>query len=114
LGHLGHIASLSDLPSDKTIASLVKEAMKRNESGVKSPRVMTKKALLRVPAYFRSAVCANKKALATLEAFAPSHRRAYVEWVTEAKTEVTRTKRLKTTVEWLAAGKRHNWKYEQR
>lgn len=32
----------------------------------------------------------NKKALATFESFSPSHKREYVEWVTEAKQETTR------------------------
>ena len=30
----------------------------------------------------------------------------------ELKTEPTREKRLATTLEWLAEGKRRNWKYE--
>jgi hypothetical protein len=35
-----------------------------------------------------------------------------VQWLTEAKTEHTREKRLATTIEWLSEGKRRNWKYE--
>jgi len=53
----------------------------------------------------------NKKALATFEAFAPSHRKEYVEWIIEAKTEETRNTRLKTAVEWMTEGKVRNWKY---
>lgn len=34
-----------------------------------------------------------------------------IEWLTEAKTEVTRNKRLTTAVEWLEEGKSRNWKY---
>lgn len=34
------------------------------------------------------------------------------EWVTEAKREETRAKRLTQTVAWLAEGKRRNWRYE--
>jgi uncharacterized protein YdeI (YjbR/CyaY-like superfamily) len=55
----------------------------------------------------------NKKALAAFEAFSPSHRREYVDWVSEAKTDVTRDKRLAQTVAWLADGKSRNWKYER-
>ena len=36
---------------------------------------------------------------------------AYVEWMAEAKTEVTRDKRLAQALEWMAAGKVRNWKY---
>jgi bacteriocin resistance YdeI/OmpD-like protein len=43
--------------------------------------------------------------------FSPSHRREYIEWLTEAKTEATRAKRLATALEWMAEGKPRNWKY---
>ena len=33
-------------------------------------------------------------------------QREYVEWVSEAKRDETRTKRLATTIEWLAEGNR--------
>lgn len=56
------------------------------------------------------AVRSNRKALASFEAFFPSQRRDCIEWVTEAKTEAMRSKRLATTVQWLAQGKQRNWK----
>jgi uncharacterized protein YdeI (YjbR/CyaY-like superfamily) len=55
----------------------------------------------------------NAKARRTFEAFSPSHRREYVEWITEARREETRAKRLATTLDWLAAGKPLHWKYEK-
>ena len=53
----------------------------------------------------------NKKALATYEQFPPGQKREYVEWITEAKQEATRQKRLATAVEWMSEGKPRNWKY---
>ena len=50
--------------------------------------------------------------LAAFDAFAPSHKREYIEWITEAKREETRAKRLAQAVEWMAEGKRRHWKYE--
>ena len=35
----------------------------------------------------------------------------HAAWVTEAKTEATRQKRLETAIEWMAEGKIRNWKY---
>ena len=35
----------------------------------------------------------------------------YVEWITDAKREDTRAKRLATALQWLAEGKVSNWKY---
>jgi uncharacterized protein YdeI (YjbR/CyaY-like superfamily) len=53
----------------------------------------------------------NKKAQATFAAFSPSHRREYLEWITQAKSDDTRKRRLDQTIEWLAEGKPRNWKY---
>ncbi len=44
--------------------------------------------------------------------FAPSRRKEYIEWITEARRDETRRKRLATTLEWLAQGKSRNWEYE--
>ena len=60
---------------------------------------------------WRSALQANAAALATFEQFSPSHKREYVDWITEAKTEATRTRRLEQAIEWMAEGKPRNWKY---
>ena len=64
-----------------------------------------------VPTYFKPALRKSPKALATFKAFSPSNKREYVEWVTEAKTEATRDRRLETAVTWMAQGKIRNWKH---
>ena len=64
-----------------------------------------------VPKDLAAAVKANKKAQATFAGFPPSAQREYVEWITEAKTDATRSRRLTTAVEWIAEGKRRMWKY---
>ena len=113
MGHLGRITSLKDLPSDRVMISYLKEAKKLNDDGVKLPKkpVSKTKKELKVPDYFNKSLKKNKKALKTFEDFTYSHKKEYVEWVTEAKTEETRNKRMATTVEWLSEGKPRNWKY---
>ena len=113
MGHLGRITSLKDLPSDKVLLSYIKEAKKLNDDGVKlsaKPIANEKKELV-VPDYFQKALKKNKSALKTFEDFSPSHKREYVEWITEAKSEATKIKRLTTAIEWLSEGKSRNWKY---
>ncbi len=115
MGHLGKITSLKDLPSDKKIISWIKEAMKLNEEGkiVPKPKPTEKdKKELTVPPALQTALNKNKKAKSTFENFAYSHRKEYIQWITEAKTDVTRDKRIATTIEWLAEGKGRNWKYQ--
>ena len=65
-----------------------------------------------MPEDFAAALAKQPGAQAAFDAFAPSHRREYLEWITDAKREETRGKRIAQSVEWLAEGKKRNWKYE--
>ena len=115
MGHMDKITSLKDLPADKIMLAYLKEAALLNEQGVKKT-VMTKKAPkapLPEPAELTAALKKNKKAKTTFDAFPPSHRREYIEWISEAKTDATREKRVATTIEWLEEGKDRNWKYRK-
>jgi uncharacterized protein YdeI (YjbR/CyaY-like superfamily) len=113
MGHFGRITSTADLPNEATLIKYVKKAAALNDSGTKvSGRTQPKpRPALKVPAYFQTALRKNAKAKKTFEALSPSHRREYVEWITEAKREETRQQRLKTAMQWLAEGKARNWKY---
>jgi uncharacterized protein YdeI (YjbR/CyaY-like superfamily) len=111
MGQFGRITKLSDLPSKKILSGFIKEAMKLNEAGIKVPsRPKTPRELI-VPDDLAAALRANPAAGAAFEKFSTSHKREYVEWITEAKTRATRARRLETTIEWLAEGKPRNWKY---
>ena len=115
MGHLGKITDMSELPTDTIIKEYIKEAAKLNKDGIKLPsksKTSSQKQLL-IPDYLIQALKKNKKALATFEKFSPSHKNQYVEWITEAKTNATRNKRLITTIEWLTEGKDLNWKYKK-
>ena len=113
-GSLGRLTGLADLPSDKALLEYVKTAARLNESDAPArPRPARKPAApAPVPADLAAALKKNRKAAATFEKFSSSHRRDYIEWITEAKRDETRAKRLATTLEWLAQGKSRNWKYE--
>lgn len=112
MGHLGKITGMKDIPSDKVMLSYIKEAAMLNEKGIKlPPRKKTEAKEVVAPDYFLKAIKKNKKAATTYETFSPSCKKEYIMWVTEAKTEETRNKRLETTVEWMAEGKQRNWKY---
>ncbi len=115
MGHLGKITSLKDLPADKKIIAYVKEAMELNDRGIKlaAPTKTTEKKELVIPAYFLQALEKNKKAKATFENYAYSHKKEYLQWITEAKTELTRNKRMETALEWMAEGKERHWKYKK-
>ena len=97
MGQFGRITSLSELPPEKVLAALVRKAASLNEAGVKAPRRRpAPRAAIEPPPEFLAALKRNKKALATYEQFPPSHRREYLEWIVEAKTDETRQRRIAT------------------
>lgn len=115
MGSFGRLTSIDDLPSRKELLSLIKQAMKLNEDGVK-PKWMERrskkpKPVGPTPAALRTALAKNKKAKATYDAFTPSHKREYNEWIAEAKQDATRERRVQQAVEWMSEGKARNWKY---
>ena len=116
MGQFGKLATLKDLPPDKQLATYLKKAMALNEAGVKKsrPKAAAKPAPA-LPDELAAALARKQHAAArkTWEGFGPGAQREYVDWITEAKTEATRQKRLATTLEWLAEGRKRNWKYEK-
>jgi uncharacterized protein YdeI (YjbR/CyaY-like superfamily) len=115
MGSFGRIAAIADLPGKKVLIRYIREAVKLGASDEPArPRPERRPATpVAVPADFAKALKGNAAATATFKGLSPSHRREYVEWITEAKREETRRKRLATTLEWLAEGKSRNWKYEK-
>ena len=113
LGRFNRIRTLADLPNEKTLIGYVKKAAALNDAGVKAAwRTERKKRKpLPMPADFAAALKRNAKAHKTFDGFSPSHRREYIEWITEAKREETRKARLAKSIDWLAEGKPRNWKY---
>jgi uncharacterized protein YdeI (YjbR/CyaY-like superfamily) len=112
-GHFGKLTSVKDLPSKAVLVGLIKQAVKLNEAGTKrSQRVAGKpKKALPTPADLAAGLKKSAKATAAWAEFAPSHRREYIEWITEAKRPETRAERLKTTLAWVKDGKQRHWKY---
>jgi uncharacterized protein YdeI (YjbR/CyaY-like superfamily) len=109
MGQFGRLTSIADLPPEAELKALIQRAAELAEAGPKPRPKKPPKPELPTPEDLRAALDAEPKAAATFDAFPPSCRREYVEWVTEAKRPETRAKRLAQTVEWLAEGKRRNW-----
>ena len=109
---LRHITSVKELPSPRVLGALVKAAAKRIADGTVVPKPVKKaKPPVKVPDDLKAALARDARAKAGFEKLPPSHRREYIEWIIEAKTEPTRERRLATTLEWVAEGKSRNWKY---
>ncbi len=114
MGSFGKITSLDELPPDDQIIGYIREAVRLNDEGVKLPRKKpAKDKTVEIPDYFATALGNNNTAKKVFEEFSFSKKKEYVEWLTDAKTEATREKRLLSSLEWIAEGKSRNWKYEK-
>lgn len=114
MGNLGKLTKLEDLPSDRSFIALVKEAVQLNLDGKVKKTVSKEVAVLIVPEFIERELKANKVANSFFNTLSVSCKREYVNWVSEAKTETTREKRLNTMIDWLTAGKKLHWKYEKK
>ncbi|MEQ1605516.1 MAG: YdeI/OmpD-associated family protein [Pyrinomonadaceae bacterium] len=114
MGSFGRITAIADLPDDETMKSLIIKAIKLNDDGIKvvKAKPTAERKEMVVPAILIEALARDEAAAATFEKFPYSKRKDYVEWITDAKSETTREKRLATMIEWLAEGKARHWKYE--
>lgn len=113
LDKAGCMKTFDDVPPKGPFVKALKRAMELNETGVALPRSKPKaKGTLVLHADFERALRANKKAKTVFDAFAPGCKREYAEWISEAKKDDTRARRIEQAIEWIADGKKRNWKYE--
>lgn len=109
----------SELPPQKVLTAYIKEAMQLNETAASAPakpgkrvaKKQTAKRTLSIPPDLEAALAKHKQARKTFDEFSYSNRKEYIEWITEAKREATRAKRVATAIEYLREGKPRNWKY---
>lgn len=113
MGQFGKLTSVQDLPADKELEALIREAadLAKTAPAPRKAKHEPKPAPDMHPD-FAKALASNAKAKAVLDGFPPSARRDYLEWISEAKQDATRAKRIATAVEWLSEGKRRHWKYQ--
>jgi uncharacterized protein YdeI (YjbR/CyaY-like superfamily) len=115
MGQFGRIARLSDLPRDTVLKEAIRHAAARNEAGAGATQHARKvrKPPPVVPEDLAAALAKNARARSTFEAFSPSHRREYIEWIDGAKQDQTRARRLATAIEWLEQGRTREWRYQR-
>ena len=115
MGELSKIKNLEELPNSEVLIKYIREAIelskKKSTKTIASEKKITidlKSADL--PEIFGS----FPKQAEKFDAFPPSHRKEYISWIFEAKTDATRIKRIETMMEWILDGKSRNWKYEKK
>lgn len=115
MGGYGKIAALTDLPPDAQLEGKVRAAAHRVATGGTALKPKAKKPPkpeIPMPADLAAALAGTPAARTCYDSFSPAQRREYLEWITAAKQAATRERRIAQAVEWLAEGKRRNWRYE--
>ena len=114
MGGYGKIASREELPADADLIEAILAAKARIDTAGTAPRlkVAPKAAKAQIAMPDDLAAALTPQARATFDAFPPGAQREYLEWIVEAKRPETRAKRIAQAAEWIAGGKRRNWKYE--
>ncbi len=118
MGDFGRVTRLQDLPTRRAFASLIKTAIKNIDKVTDKP--VAKKAVVRrdpdsvfAPNDLLSSLKHNRAAQKIWDGFSYSHRKEYVEWITEAKRPETRARRVSDAVSMMATGQSKNAKYER-
>jgi uncharacterized protein YdeI (YjbR/CyaY-like superfamily) len=113
MGQFGRLTSLDDLPPDGELDALIREAaeLARTAPAPRKTKHEPKPAPEMHPD-FAAALAKAPAAKAVLDGFPPSARRDYLEWISDAKQDATRRKRIADAIQWLGEGKRRHWKYE--
>ena len=110
MGNFGKLASLDELPSDAELM----ERFRESAVAVQSPKTSKPKPkpALDTPDDLAAAIANAPGAQAVFDGFTDTQRRDYIEWITSAKREATREKRIAEAAQWISEGKRRHWKYE--
>lgn len=114
MGHFGKIRSFEELPSDKVLAELIgkrAEALRGGTKKVAKPRAPRPDPSM--PEDLAAALAAMQGVREQFDGMSPSQRREYIDWIVDAKRPETRAKRVAQSAEWIAEGKKRNWKYEK-
>jgi uncharacterized protein YdeI (YjbR/CyaY-like superfamily) len=120
MGSFGRITSVKDLPADKVMLGYLRQAVALIDSGQGENRMVAARRVVKAPkpavetpSAFAVALKKNKAANKVFEAFSPSCKREYVEWIADAKRDETRERRIAQAVDWIAEGEQRNWKYQE-
>ena len=116
MGSFGRITTKKDLPKDSVLLGYLRKAAKAVDDGTRTKSISrapkAAKPEVETPADLTAALKKSKPAKVTFDAFPPSCRKEYIEWITDAKRAETRASRITQAIAWMAEGKRRNWKYE--
>ncbi len=97
--------------NEKAFTDLVKQAIKLNRAGTKLTDARPARKALEVPPELEAVLKKDEMAWSHWEKFNYTHKKEYVEWVTDAKKEETRKRRIAQALEMIREGQGKEDKY---
>lgn len=112
-GTFGKINSINQLPPREILMAYIFEAIDLNEKGIKITKTKKEQVAkeLPIPEDFLNALNSNPLAMSNFQQMSPSQRKEYINWIIEAKREVTRISRIEKAIIQLLEKKSRDWKY---
>ncbi|MBP7513996.1 MAG: YdeI/OmpD-associated family protein [Flavobacteriales bacterium] len=101
-----------DTINEAAFVDLVKQAVALNVKGTKLTDAKPAKKALVLPEDLGSVLHKDPTAWANWEAFSYSHKKEYIEWVTDAKQEETRKRRIAQALEKIREGESKEEKHQ--
>lgn len=89
---------------EKAFMDLVKQAVKVNQSGAKLGDARPPRKTLVVPSDLENCLKKDEQAWGHWEKFNYTHKKEYVEWITDAKQDETRKRRIAQALEMIREG----------
>jgi uncharacterized protein YdeI (YjbR/CyaY-like superfamily) len=115
MGNFGKITSIENLPATQHLVAYLHSAMELIDMGVKIKKPTPSKTSTETKIHedFANALDSNTAAKEQFYSMTASCQKEYAHWIAEAKRAETRQKRIASALEWIAEGKRRDWKYEK-
>ena len=102
-----------DAIDEKGFQGLMKEAVKLNLDGVKLPDAKGPRKKLEVPPELEAVLQKDEMAWDQWTRFNYTHKKEYVEWITDAKKEETRKRRIAQAFQMIREGEGKEDKYRE-
>ena len=113
MGQLGRLTSVAELPPEAELAAMVRKAAALVDERKRTPRARVPRPEPATPDDLATALANVPAAQAAFDAFPPSCRREYLEWVIGAKRPETRARRVAEAVALMREGRKLHWKYQR-
>jgi uncharacterized protein YdeI (YjbR/CyaY-like superfamily) len=108
-GSFGRLTKVADLPSRRAMVGYIRKAAELLRAASLAPATASRararsRPAIPMPDDFAAALARSKAASRVFEGFAPSCKREYLEWITNAKRQETRERRIAAAVARIEEG----------